>query len=456
MTMADQISGRNDIYNYNGRGISPDHEMQQPRYNGRDHFDTPPQQWHAGRGPQLSPQSYGEGYQPVRDNQQRSTQSYNYGEPVHPRYEEQPVPLQSIQRSMTMPSHVQYPLYNTGGAPPRETNIQPRPGQGSNIAPELQYSRESITDLLDTYYKDPETSDSINGGAPSAGPPYSLNDPRNGTSTHGRISIEAAPSSYPAYQKPNFSRPQPIASGPPMPLHISDNGYKPPSEFAQLALRSRSHPDLHSQTPQISYMSSNDAGTQVRAERPHYPVPMMPQYPRRTDSTLQKPGNTLPTVSPSVSGDSLPAHPEPEVIREFEGAQYGNHYNHVQSHPPPPIRPGLVMDMNHPPPQRQYDVEKDRPPPGPESGPVTHQELEQLASAVKMNPGDPKLHLTYAKKLVEAATVLASEGGRADVKTTRKNRENYTYEAHKIIKKLTNSVGSPRHLRVVRSLTQRI
>ena len=75
-------------------------------------------------------------------------------------------------------------------------------------------------------------------------------------------------------------------------------------------------------------------------------------------------------------------------------------------------------------------------------GPVTMQELEQLRKQVAMNPNDNKLQLTLAKAMVEAASTLASEGGRADIKTTRKNRENYIFDAHKIIKKLTNAVSS--------------
>jgi TPR repeat protein len=44
-----------------------------------------------------------------------------------------------------------------------------------------------------------------------------------------------------------------------------------------------------------------------------------------------------------------------------------------------------------------------------------------------------------AKKMVEAASVLANEGGRADARTAKKNRENYIFDAHKIVKKLCNS-----------------
>ena len=49
---------------------------------------------------------------------------------------------------------------------------------------------------------------------------------------------------------------------------------------------------------------------------------------------------------------------------------------------------------------------------------------------------------TLAKKLVEAASILSSEGGRADPKTTQKNRERYILDAHKYLKKLV-AAGHP-------------
>lgn len=72
--------------------------------------------------------------------------------------------------------------------------------------------------------------------------------------------------------------------------------------------------------------------------------------------------------------------------------------------------------------------------------PITQIEFNQIQQAAKANPGDQKLQLLLAKKMVEAAAVLADEGGRADAKTTKKNRENWIFDAHKIVKKLANSV----------------
>jgi len=70
------------------------------------------------------------------------------------------------------------------------------------------------------------------------------------------------------------------------------------------------------------------------------------------------------------------------------------------------------------------------------SSPVTVQELNSLREAFKNNPNDHALGLKFAKKLVEAASVLSNENGRADPKQTAKNRERYIFDAHKTVKKL--------------------
>ncbi|KAK3113268.1 hypothetical protein LTR53_009606 [Teratosphaeriaceae sp. CCFEE 6253] len=122
-------------------------------------------------------------------------------------------------------------------------------------------------------------------------------------------------------------------------------------------------------------------------------------------------------------------------------------------HHPVPVRPGLMdgggaQHSGQPVPVRQYDAApavaharqastEQRP-----AQPVTFQELDQLRAAVNANPSNNKQALLLAKRLVEASTILASEGGRADPKTTARNREKYILEAHKRIKKLS-AAGYP-------------
>jgi len=65
-----------------------------------------------------------------------------------------------------------------------------------------------------------------------------------------------------------------------------------------------------------------------------------------------------------------------------------------------------------------------------------------LRTKVEKNPHDNKTALVLVKKLVEASSVLASENGRLDAKSTAKNRERYIDDAHKRVKRLV-SAGYP-------------
>jgi TPR repeat protein len=55
---------------------------------------------------------------------------------------------------------------------------------------------------------------------------------------------------------------------------------------------------------------------------------------------------------------------------------------------------------------------------------------------LRANPSDNAAGLVFAKKLVEAASVLSDEGGTADTRTRNKNREKFVLEGHKVLKKL--------------------
>jgi TPR repeat protein len=72
----------------------------------------------------------------------------------------------------------------------------------------------------------------------------------------------------------------------------------------------------------------------------------------------------------------------------------------------------------------------------PLSGPITIQELFKIREAAKAQPQNQGKQLYLAKKLVQAAVVLADENGGADARTTQRNRENYVNEAYKIVKRL--------------------
>lgn len=139
----------------------------------------------------------------------------------------------------------------------------------------------------------------------------------------------------------------------------------------------------------------------------------------------------------------------------------GNGYNPdaLPQHPVP-VRPGLMNQgesraATKPLPVRNYNgtgslSSSTSGPPPPTSThdrqasidrfaqPVTLAEIEQLRAAAD-STNSPKQGLILVRKLVEAGAVLATEGGRADQKTTANNRERYVMEAYKRLKKLVTN-----------------
>jgi TPR repeat protein len=116
-------------------------------------------------------------------------------------------------------------------------------------------------------------------------------------------------------------------------------------------------------------------------------------------------------------------------------------------HHPVPFRPGLmdqgVAQPPKPAPVRNYDNRSSssshtRQVSIPD-GPITKADLEQARLDHEASRASPRLALRYAKKLVEASHVLASEGGRLDAKTTQRNREKYLNDAYKRVKDLVRN-----------------
>lgn len=180
--------------------------------------------------------------------------------------------------------------------------------------------------------------------------------------------------------------------------------------------------------------------------------------PRNGPSPINRTGPTSPSVGLPSNPDALPPHPAPvrpgllqaSVVLPNPKAPPIKLYDGVSSSVQ--SMPGLLSNQALKPiPVRQYNggpsplqhagVAQTKVPPvssRDEGKPaaVTQEELERLKLAVKNNPADQKTQLTLAKKMVEAAAVLADEGGRADQKTKNKNREKYIFDAHKLVKKL--------------------
>ena len=143
---------------------------------------------------------------------------------------------------------------------------------------------------------------------------------------------------------------------------------------------------------------------------------------------------TMPVTSAASppNPDALPSHPapvRPGLMQSSPGKQVSKPIPLRQyKSTPSPMRspsPGNTSGLS-----RAVDVKKD-------SVPVTHQELERLKQASIRNSEDQKLQLLLAKKMVEAASVLVDE--QTDPRTRNKSREKYILDAHKIVKKLSNS-----------------
>ena len=200
----------------------------------------------------------------------------------------------------------------------------------------------------------------------------------------------------------------------------------------------------------VSRMSSGEGRAQGVAPNPTGRVGPSPPFSNgpRTNPTqgrslaLGAPpptrnGLTSPPSSRSPNPDALPEHPAPVRPRLMQTNGSG------QAPKPPPVR--QYNNNQSPIPQPSFSQ-----PPAPrassvvtaEARPVTHEELQQLRQTIDAHPNDQKTQLLLAQKYVEAASLLADDGGRADAKTKNKNREKYINDAHRIVKKLASS-GDP-------------
>ncbi|EGP87010.1 uncharacterized protein MYCGRDRAFT_71704 [Zymoseptoria tritici IPO323] len=207
------------------------------------------------------------------------------------------------------------------------------------------------------------------------------------------------------------------------------------------------HPDPRDQQRQNGYPQQQDGYPQQQND---YPQQQNGYPPQQNGHAQQRPRDQY------EEPQHAPRAPPPQRMRSADSPSTPTNPDALPSHPVP-VRPGLMGPQGggpppKPPPVRNYNggPQSSQPPPTPTSTappshqrgpsidtprPVTHAELDQLrASADSTN--SPKTGLLLVKKLVEAASVLANEGGRADRATTIKNAERYTLDAHKRLKKL--------------------
>jgi TPR repeat protein len=244
----------------------------------------------------------------------------------------------------------------------------------------------------------------------------------------------------PSHQDRSYDRARPdarqygeIASEPP---NYANRG-QPPSLRSYNGISDQQYgvgvrpPRLQEDDTQNSF--EDDSGQAPLAGATMHPPPVR-MYDRRGASG---PGAGLPNRPAGPrSPDSLPMHPTPvrpglmnSGARVPSGTQDAREQQQRRTVTPPQSALSTTAIRTSP-------ESKAKAPP------VTLQELNLLQQQVRANPNDHATALKLAKKLVEAVSVLANEGGKADAKTTAKNREKYTFDAHKLLKKLV-SAGYP-------------
>ncbi|EKJ68096.1 hypothetical protein FPSE_11696 [Fusarium pseudograminearum CS3096] len=186
------------------------------------------------------------------------------------------------------------------------------------------------------------------------------------------------------------------------------------------------------------------------------PMPSMSNYHAAYDQEY----NQLPPKGPSapaamkgihtggpVNMEGLPTHPTPvrpglvqdTVVHMSSKPAPVRNYGASTPAPRPQPQPQAQRQPQYQQQQQQQSPPRDNGPQPPirEESPVTTQELEHLRMLIKSNANDQDSALRLAKKLVEAADVLAPK--MPDPKQRSRARERYLIDCHKILKKLANA-----------------
>ncbi|KAL1970204.1 hypothetical protein VTN77DRAFT_5364 [Rasamsonia byssochlamydoides] len=345
--------------------------------------------------------------------------------PVPPTYANQRKPQYPGQPTYQEPAASAAPDYSNmeAQAPPRPstaggsrpTNVPDNSLSAWSQDPSTKtYSTYASHDLLNHYFDPPENEEGDEPDMPNFDAmPSNESSHRRGTSIDNHLTTDLEPATqagsngtYAAY-KPEFA----AQSNPPNQFENAGFDFGLPQEAPG---------------PNNPAGPSNPGGYGPPQQPPQqYPGPMQGNGPPRPYRMNQpeyyddvQNGAGMP--SPDQNPDALPAHPTPFRAGLDQGPkpvpvrQYNNN--------PAPQGPAQTGSANRP-----------------QSGPVTHEELQRLQQMVRDNPNDHKTQLVLAKKMVEASSVLIGEEGRVDPKTRNKNREKYIMDAHKIVKKLVHA-----------------
>ena len=238
----------------------------------------------------------------------------------------------------------------------------------------------------------------------------------------------------------------PRMRGPPSRAMTTDEMQRPPNQPFVQGQRANFDPRYARQPPPVQRGYSDDT---TYSEPPlntmrNVSSPMAPGNPIPRPGTAAPAPGRVPsdplgrrpdTTQPPSNPDALPAHPAPVRLGLMQ-----------QNPQQPPSAQVPQPQTDRPPPVRQYNSETSRASYESQQSnarrqslaphPVTHDELNRLRNTLRANPSDNAAGLVFAKKLVEAASVLSDEGGTADTRTRNKNREKFVLEGHKVLKKL--------------------
>lgn len=326
-----------------------------------------------------------------------------------------PQQQQQKQYQQQQPQQPQYVAYNpTLEQPPPPVNFSGPRAYGR--PPQEGYGRESVGALLDEYYDEPDYAEGYNPEPGAQGhyeDPYAP-EPR----VHSQPDVRAYQNDGRYDGAVEMLGDLPVEA----PVVMTANGFPPPVDAPPVMTANGFPPPPPAQSAPVRPLP-----------QPQRPSPQ-PQFPPR---------------GTSASADSLPYHPSPASTRfSSDSGRQSDHTTSTGRHSdlpahPPPVRAGLLQAEStplpgHPPPRRQYSPERSSK--VVVKGPITQAEFDTVRQTAHANPGDQRVQLLLARKMVEAAAHLADEGGRADQKTIRRNRENWIYDAHKIVKKLVNGV----------------
>ncbi|KAK6537772.1 hypothetical protein TWF694_010680 [Orbilia ellipsospora] len=423
-----------------GRGQPPQHgnvQFHRPRppqgpggYNGQGQYRQDQHNDHHRNGPQ----GYGRGANPP--NLGRSQTMPVNSQQEGPEFSQDPGGQLFHGGQRTQPlyngqEYPQYDIYNRSGEPndPRSRNFDPMRG--------------SVGDVLDLYtYDDSYAAQSYRDNRSNTlrGDLY-----YDGSGTH--------PDNFD--QQRNFNPHQQYPGAPVPQAHRSKSqpnlrgdGYPPnayhepmppvPSLQSSGTWNGRMNgpPDVPNQAPSnfrsanTSQPSLNTEGSQVNQTLSTSRPPPQRIYPNQINTDFNGPSyqsqqqNHTPSsaVMGSDDPDALPEHPAP--VRPGLASDNASIRSGLSHHTPTNALNPLVMQGKMSP----HD-----------HGPVTFDMLNlmrnEIASKPANQPANPSLQLRFAKRLVEASFVLVKD---TDSKAARRSRENFTLEAHKIVKKISS------------------